>query len=89
MEDFAVVFAVLIGGGLLAWPFVRRWINRPAAPRTPEPEQVISVQSMSGLPGMYRYEYNRRRLPRGRRNPAPAGVIIHHRTPERPKPPRP
>lgn len=79
MGDLIVAASALFALAVVLWTLARRGDPGRRQPPSQEPE-IISIRPLDGAPGMYHYEYNPRRLPRGRRNPAPPGAVIHHRS---------
>jgi hypothetical protein len=78
--DALVIIVLTVVIGLVAWPRARRWLRNGHAGPLVDPEQNITIDMIDGLPGFYETNYRPRRLARGRRNPAPPGAVIHHRT---------
>ena len=82
MGDAVVVIVLLMVIGLVAWPGVRRWLRSDQTSRLVDPDQNITVDPIPGLPGLYETNYRPRRMPRGRRHPAPPGTVVHRREEE-------
>jgi hypothetical protein len=79
MEDAVVVIAVIVVVALALWPALRRWLARDPGQPLVDPDQNITVDPVDGLVGIYETNYHPRRLPRGRRHPAPPGTVVHRR----------
>jgi hypothetical protein len=79
MGDAVVIVALIVVVALALWPALRRWLARDPGLPLVDPDQNITVDLVDGLPGIYETNYHPRRLPRGRRHPAPPGAVIHRR----------
>jgi hypothetical protein len=77
--DLVVIILLLLVVGLVAWPRAQRWLRSGQSSPLVDPDQNITVDMVDGGIGMYETIYRPRRLPRGRRHPAPPGAVIHRR----------
>jgi len=76
----AIVIIIIVAALILALsPSARRWLRSGRSERLVDPNQNITIGSIDGLPGWYRYTYRNRVLPRGRRHGEPPGATVRRR----------
>lgn len=80
--DAVVVLVLLILIALVAWPSARKWLRSNQTSSRVDPDQNVTMDPIEGLPGLYETNYRPRRMPRGRRHPAPPGTVVHRREQE-------
>jgi hypothetical protein len=76
MGDAIVVVVIVVALVLALSPAARRWLREGRSEALVDPNQNITLDSISGLPGIYRYTFRNRFLPRGRRHAAPPNTPI-------------
>ena len=79
MGDAIVVVVIVVALVLALSPAARRWLRDGRSERWVDPNQNITVDTIAGLPSIYRYTFRNRFLPRGRRHAAPPDARIHRR----------